>query len=701
MLYQQDFQRDVDSKILPVDIAERVMYYAQWLARDASKNTGDLKLQASTYTNEAMQTVKVAGIEVRTFAPFRHGFSALQTMTGRQKLILRLLGLAYVGGLIFYSVLGLQIIIAVLTSFYIVDLLVYFFLSIRMVAQPAEEQIDDALVGVLADAPWPRYTILCPLYKEAEVVPQFAQAMQALDYPTDKLQILFLTEDDDNVTRNAIKTLHLPPHFEIVTVPDGQPRTKPRACNYGLLQATGDYVVIYDAEDVPDPLQLKKAVLTFANHNSEVACVQAKLNFYNAEQNMLTRWFTAEYSSWFDMTLPGLQSLGIPLPLGGTSNHFRTELLRQVGAWDPFNVTEDCDLGLRLSHFRLKTVVIDSTTYEEANSQLKNWIRQRSRWIKGYMQTYLVYMRRPLDYLRPGGLRDFLSLQFVIGGKTGVLLVNPLMWMLVALYLLFQSSVTPAYHVLYPAPVLYMASLCLIFGNFMYAYIHLVGCMKRGHYSIIKWALLMPIYWALGSAAAYMALYQLVFKPHYWEKTLHGLHLRKQAQTPHVTSIHEASSSTEEVELLTTSISSSISLTAEDYELEVVEKTVRWKVQSTGKLPAIPKQRALESKHDTGSRGVAVLDAPEDEVTELRLPAITKPLLEDASNKLIGSLSVGSPPLRGPAVGEDAFCPDDGPPQGGRPYEGRDEQPQAEELDEITQEQPAIKKPLHSEEGEV
>ncbi len=135
--------------------------------------------------------------------------------------------------------------------------------------------------------------------------------------------------------------MHLPPHFSIVTVPAGEPRTKPRACNFGLLQATGDYVVIYDAEDVPDPLQLKKAVLTFANHGSDLACVQAKLNYYNAKQNLLTRWFTVEYSSWFDLMLPGMQQTKLPLPLGGTSNHFRTETLRRVCAWDPFHVAED------------------------------------------------------------------------------------------------------------------------------------------------------------------------------------------------------------------------------------------------------------------------------------------------------------------------------------------------------------------------
>jgi len=348
-----------------------------------------------------------------------------------------------------------------------------------------------------------------------------------------------LTEEDDVETCQALQELHLPSHFSIITVPPGKPRTKPRACNFGLLQATGDYVVIYDVEDVPDPLQLKKAVLTFANHRPDLACVQAKLNYYNAAQNLLTRWFTVEYSLWFDLILPGMQHMGLPLPLGGTSNHFRTEQLRTLSAWDAFNVTEDCDLGLRMARAGLKTAMLDSTTYEEANSRLKNWLRQRSRWIKGYIQTYLVHMRLPLYYLRQKHLREFLSLQLIIGGKTVALFVNPFMWLLLAIYILFRP--VDLYHTLFPGPILYMGTLCLIFGNFFYAYSHLVGCLKRGQYGLIKWALLTPVYWLMMSTAAFIAFFQLITKPHYWEKTQHGLHLFQFGSSSDVTAITEES----------------------------------------------------------------------------------------------------------------------------------------------------------------
>jgi cellulose synthase/poly-beta-1,6-N-acetylglucosamine synthase-like glycosyltransferase len=349
--------------------------------------------------------------------------------------------------------------------------------------------------------------------------------MEALDYPQDKLQVLFLTESDDEATRAAIRSMRLPSHFEIVTVPDGQPRTKPRACNYGLLLAQGSFIVIYDAEDIPDPLQLKKAVLAFANHDASLACVQARLGFYNTRQNLLTRWFAIEYALWFNMTLPGLQWARLSLPLGGTSNHFRTDVLRRLEGWDVFNVTEDCDLGLRLAEHHLYTTILDSTTLEEANSNVLNWIRQRSRWIKGYMQTYLVHLRRPWNYLRQGRIREFFSLLAIVGGTPATFLVNPLMWGLLGLYIAERDSLAPEFHILYSAPIFYPAVICLVAGNFLYLYLYLVACVKSKQFGLLPWVLTIPACWLLMCAAAAMALFQLIFKPHYWEKTHHGLHL--------------------------------------------------------------------------------------------------------------------------------------------------------------------------------
>ena len=291
-----------------IDSSSQIRRYAKWLsAENRRRDTVSLQEDHRKYAEDAVSIIKVQGRELRPFAPFQQTFSAYKTLTRGQVVALSLIALGIVLGLMLYGVGMVIAIVALITVLYLSALIMDFFLTMRALNQPTEEQIDSFVVHALAAANWPRYTILCPLYREVAVVPQFVQAMRALDYPTGKLQILFLTEEDDVETREAIAAMSLPPHFSIITVPAGEPRTKPRACNYGLLQATGDYVVIYDAEDVPDPLQLKKAVLTFANHGSDLACVQAKLNYYNAEQNLLTRWFTVEYSLWFGLTLLGMQ----------------------------------------------------------------------------------------------------------------------------------------------------------------------------------------------------------------------------------------------------------------------------------------------------------------------------------------------------------------------------------------------------------
>ncbi len=535
----------------------KVASYAEWLSaqsqrgvRGSEQYKSEALREMNEYIENAGKTVRVRDREITTFAPFRPDLSALQTFTPRQVIALIVLALAWVTGVLFSHIAVLVGTISVITLLYTSHIILNVVLALATFGRKNEEEIDERIIHALKYADWPHYTILCPLYKEAQIVPQFVRAMSDLSYPTNKLQILLLTEQDDRDTRDAIRALNLPPHFQIVTVPDGKPRTKPRACNFGLMQATGQFVVIYDAEDIPEPLQLKKAVLTFANYGSNLACVQAKLNYYNPEQNMLTRWFTAEYSLWFDLILPGLQRTKLSIPLGGTSNHFQIQTLRALGAWDAYNVTEDCDLGLRLARYRFDTVILNSVTYEEANSQLSNWIRQRSRWIKGYMQTYLVYMRHPWRFLRAGGLREFTSLQLVIGGKTAVLFLNPLLWISFVLYFLLRPEIGHTFQAVYPKPLLYLSVISLVFGNFLYIYVYLLGCIRRKQYKLVKYALFIPIYWLLMSVAAIMALFQLIFKPHYWEKTVHGLHLRKNQPPPNIMALKSSTMELDEVQTM-------------------------------------------------------------------------------------------------------------------------------------------------------
>jgi cellulose synthase/poly-beta-1,6-N-acetylglucosamine synthase-like glycosyltransferase len=262
--------------------------------------------------------------------------------------------------------------------------------------------------------------------------------------------------------------------------------------------------------------------VAFSKLSPKTICLQAKLNYYNRTQNLLTRWGTAEYSSWFDLLLPGMQSLRAAMPLGGTSNHFITARLRELGGWEAYNVTEDADLGVRLFIAGYQTAMIDSTTYEEANSRYGNWLRQHSRWIKGYMQTYLAYMRHPLRLYRQMGFRAYLVFQLFFGASTLCLLFNPIYWTLAAIWWGFHS---PGIQSIFPLPILYAGTVCLFLGNIAFLLTAMSGCLVRRNYSDLKWILLSPFYWLLMSMAAWKALWQLLLRPHYWEKTTHGHHL--------------------------------------------------------------------------------------------------------------------------------------------------------------------------------
>lgn len=469
-----------------------------------------------------------------THSDLHHRESAIRTTHAHQKWAVFFL-LLFVGvGFYFNARETAIVLVAGISIVYFIDLLFNLFLIVRSFRDSPEIEIDATEIRALADTDLPIYTVFCPLYKEWQVVPQFVNAISQLDWPKDKLDVQLLLEEDDTKTVEEIRRMTLPPYFRIIVVPQGHPQTKPKACNYGLGHARGEYSVIFDAEDVPDSDQLKKAFLAFHRAGSDrIICAQAKLNFYNYQQNILTRLFSAEYALWFDLVLTGLQSIKSPIPLGGTSNHFRTKDLRMLKGWDPFNVTEDCDLGMRICKLGYHTIIFNSNTMEEATSRAGNWMRQRSRWIKGYMQTYLVHMRRPQEFLTDIRNPHIITFQLVVGGKIASMFINPFMWMATILYFTFRSVVGPAIESVYPTAILYMAVSSLVLGNFLYMYYYMLGCLKRGQGDLVKYVFLVPVYWLMMSAAAWKAAYQLVFKPHYWEKTTHGFHLAPQTEEIH------------------------------------------------------------------------------------------------------------------------------------------------------------------------
>jgi cellulose synthase/poly-beta-1,6-N-acetylglucosamine synthase-like glycosyltransferase len=485
------------------------------------------------YSDETQSEMMGNGISYKgnrfiTHTDVNYHHSALQTVVLYQKIALTISLAMFIVGFVVNWRTTIILVVAMLTALYFLDLLFNLFLISRSIQKIPEIRISQKEMKDIKNKDLPVYTILCPLYRESNILPQFIEAISKMDWPKNRLEVQLLFEEDDEKTIEAAKNMNLPDCFSIVIVPHGMPKTKPKACNYGLAHAKGEYVVIYDAEDVPDPQQLKKAYLAFQKEeNKNIVCMQAKLNFYNPNQNILTRVFTAEYSLWFGLVLTGLQSIKAPIPLGGTSNHFKTSDLHLLNGWDPFNVTEDCDLGMRLCKMGYQTAILDSTTMEEANSDFMNWMKQRSRWIKGYMQTYLVHMRDPREFISGWKNPDVITFQLVVGLKVVSLFINPFMWLITIAYFSFRPIIGPTIDSLFPPVIFYMAIICLVFGNFLYLYYYMIGCYKRKQWDIVAYVFFVPIYWLMMSIAAWIALYQIIFKPHYWEKTVHGLHLSK------------------------------------------------------------------------------------------------------------------------------------------------------------------------------
>ena len=440
-----------------------------------------------------------------------------RTLLPWQRITLLALLVALVAGALVSVRTELLIINAAITAFYLVSTLYRLLLIDLSLRQRHEIDIPACELGLPAET-WPRYLVLVPLYHEGDILPSLLDSLSRLDYPRDKLEIRLLVEADDEETRGVLHKLAIEPPFTVQEVPVSNPRTKPKACNAGLGATEAEYVVVYDAEDRPEPDQLKKAVVAFADVPQEVACIQAKLNFYNPDQNVLTRCFAAEYAMWFDMCLPGLDSLHAPIPLGGTSNHFRAPVLRDIGGWDEYNVTEDCDLGLRLFARGWRTRILNSTTWEQACPDIGFWLRQRSRWVKGYIQTYLVHMRRPVRQARDLGFLNTLHFHLLIGGSPFCQLINPVYWCLTLLWFIFKLEEVSVF---FPGPVFAMAAFCLFVGNFTFAYSCGIACVRRNLGRLTAYGLLMPLYWALMSVAAWKGTLQLVRRPHFWEKTRH------------------------------------------------------------------------------------------------------------------------------------------------------------------------------------
>ncbi len=398
-------------------------------------------------------------------------------------------------------------------------------------AAAAHRPADDRhLAGAFADdQSLPVTSILIPLLHEAAVVPQLVKALVALDYPADKLDIQFLVEESDGETLAALCDVHRTlPSATVTIVPDGRPRTKPRALNVGLKRARGSLVAVFDAEDRPEPDQLRKAAAAFAHAPPAVAAVQARLVVDHADERWITRMFAIEYAAQFDGIVPMMSDHGWFFLLGGTSNHFRRDALVAVGGWDPFNVTEDADLAVRLRRAGYLIRAIDSATFEEAPVTVAAWRKQRTRWFKGWMQTWLVHNRDPVRLVREMGVRDAVLFHTLVVGAFLAVAAHPVFLAILALYAAGALPTTVA-ATLHDALAVLASALVFVAGYGATFWLGARAIARRGLKVPRLAVLTLPAYWALMALALLSAAVELFVRPHYWAKTRHGVARRRPA----------------------------------------------------------------------------------------------------------------------------------------------------------------------------
>ncbi|MEL7026987.1 MAG: glycosyltransferase family 2 protein, partial [Pseudomonadota bacterium] len=365
----------------------------------------------------------------------------------------------------------------------------------------------------------PTISILVPLFRERDIAGRLVKRLQSLSYPTKLLEICLIVEKHDTITRTALANTNLPKHMRQVVVPPGSLQTKPRAMNYALDFTHGDIIGVYDAEDAPAPDQLRVVAAEFEQAAPNVACLQGKLDFYNPRTNWLSRCFTVDYAVWFRAILPGIARLGFAVPLGGTTLFFRRSVLETVGAWDAHNVTEDADLGIRLARLGWRTKLIATTTQEEANCRIWPWIKQRSRWIKGYAVTWAVHMRHPRRLWSDLGTWRFLGFQAVFLGAISQFVLAPFLW---SFWLILLGLPHPLIGTLPDVVILGLATLFFA-AEISNIAVGAWACRGQNHRWLIPWVPSLHFYFPLAAIASWKGLAEIVKAPFYWDKTDHGM----------------------------------------------------------------------------------------------------------------------------------------------------------------------------------
>ena len=440
-------------------------------------------------------------------------YSAHRTFTGWQTAAIIALTAAAVSAIYYGDNLGLSVAIFIISTFYTGVIILR---ALMLARYDKRVETREALPALLSGSlPW--YSAVVPLFQEANQIRPLTQHLALLNWPNNRLDIKLICEEDDRETIDAIQALNLPKQFHLIIVPNAQPKTKPKALNHALSECKGEYLVIYDAEDRPSPNQLREAYGRFQSEDGTLACLQAPLIISNSDQNWLTKLFFIEYLTLFRGILPVLASWNMPLPLGGTSNHFKLSILKSVGAWDPYNVTEDADLGIRLVREGYRTSTLDLPTYEEAPPHLIPWIKQRTRWMKGWMQTILVHNRNPIHLFVDLGVRNALIFHLLLSSIVVSSLFHPVFIGLTLVELTNPKSF------LENQWLLAFGIYNLVAGYTTYALF--AALVLKSHHYPSRWPIIftIPVYWLLISIAGWRALVHLIVKPHRWEKTPHGL----------------------------------------------------------------------------------------------------------------------------------------------------------------------------------
>jgi glycosyltransferase XagB len=508
----------------------------------------------------------------------RNGAENAERLLSKYQVIVGLLLLVAItaDGIIFGPLVFLQTAAGAVIAFY----LLFIGLKLHVSWASVRSRVPEYRIPSVSDPGLPRYTVLVPVYREGNVIAQLVKALSSMRYPSSKLEIIILLEPDDAETLAAVNRIALPENFRVLMVPGAGPRTKPKACNAGYEQSNGDMLVIFDAEDRPDPDQLLRAVGAFrviSDHDPSVGCLQAQLAFWNPRGSWISSFYWAEYVVHFQTVLAGLSRLGLITPLGGTSNHFRMEALDAVarangawqfkdthggrsiwGPWDPYNVTEDADLAFRLALDGFSIGMLDSKTYEEAPDTARKARNQRGRWLQGYMQTGLVHTRHPMRSMRRvGPLRYLTFITFILGTPVSLLL-NPIVWGVTILYIASRLAGDPTWpgfiDKLFPAPVYYVGMMVTVVGNLILYFQTVLTPLRRQQethvrsqnsgqhplasylnvqeYGLTARLLLTPLWWAFTSFSAYRALRKLLIPSQrsHWDKTPHGHTLATEAE---------------------------------------------------------------------------------------------------------------------------------------------------------------------------